>query len=368
MLPFTFTDYLPDNHDGIGGSAHRVVKRATYKYVNKKVVNYFEEDTIMPEVRQRVIKGYVDYYPSYPLEDTTIGIYHSFKMGNAEFFVIDIREDGSFPADAFKYDSLKNHWTYEPDSNHKMISDKQMDWLKQGLKNSTADWKFLVMGVPFNKNLRHLVNLGIQFQDMVISAGGETGTGLRLACSWSFYCNGFPASQNELLDFIKENNLKDIMVLSGDTHHNVMDDGRNAGLPEVNASGLSVTGTVLAHYMNLVGRVAGYPKIKKYLWNGGGNGIGNKNYKNAFGKIDIYGADSVKLSLVDEDNEVISAMHIPHSSTVSATEHKKEHKPHYIKRVERISYRSKPTFRIRFLKAMAKVFMKKDKKLKGDLS
>jgi hypothetical protein len=243
-----------------------------------------------------------------------------------------------------------------------------MEWLKNGLKNSTADWKFLVMGIPFNKNLIHLINLGIHFQDLEISAGGETGTGFRLAASWSYYWAGYPQSQNELLNFIHENDLKDIIVISGDTHHNVMDDGRNAGLPEINASGLSVTGTVLAHYMNLIGRVAGYPRIKKYLWNGGGNGVGNKNYKNAFGQIDINGTESVKLSFVDEDDHVISCINIPHSSTVK-TPAKPAKKPAYIKRVERISFRSKPTPRIQFIKALAKAFLhKKSVKVKGDLT
>ncbi|HWB63794.1 MAG TPA: alkaline phosphatase D family protein [Chitinophagales bacterium] len=366
MMPNTIIDYLPDNHDGIGGAAHNHLKKAAYKMEGKKVINYFITDTITQQVRSRVIDAYADYFPAYPLEDTTIGVYHCFKMGNAEFFVIDIRDDATFQPNAFKYDSAANHWSYEPPPGHTIISRKQMDWLEQGLKNSTADWKFLVMGIPFNKNIVHLINLGIHFQDLVIAAGGEEGTGFRLAASWCFYWPGYPESQKELMGFIHNNNIKDVIVISGDTHHNVIDDGRNAGLPEINASGLSVTGTVLAHYMNLIGRLAGYPDIKKYLWDVGGNGVHNKNYKNAFGKVDIYGADSVKLSIVDENNDVVCAVDIPHSSIAPPARPHKE--PQYMKHLERISFRDKPTPRMQLIKALARAFLHKKKtKVKGDI-
>ena len=360
MLPYTVTDYMSDDDDGIGGSAHNENTKTTYRIDSvhyNRVVNYFVADTIMPDVRRRVIKAYADFYPGYPLVDTTIGIYHSFVMGNAEFFVIDQRNDSRFMNDAFVYDSEKNHWTFAPKPDHKIISDKQMAWLKEGLKNSKADWKFIVMGMPFNKNMEHLIKMGMHFQDFVVAGGGEKGTGFRLAASFSHYWPGYPASQKELLDFIHGNNIKDIIVLSGDTHHNVMDDGSNGGLPEVNASGLSVTGTILAHYMNIIGRVGGYPNIKKWLWNGGGNGIDNENYKNAFGKVDIYGADSVRLSIVDEDNLVISSIELPHSSKVAAGV-KPAKKPFYMHRVERISHKKTPTGRIRFVKWVGGIYFK----------
>jgi hypothetical protein len=89
-----------------------------------------------------------------------------------------------------------------------------------------------------------------------------------------------------------------------------MDDGKNAGLPEINASGLSVTETYLAYYINIIGMATGSFNIRE-IWNQGGNGIGNKNFKNAFGKITIYSNEFVELSLIDEDNEVISSFRVP---------------------------------------------------------
>jgi hypothetical protein len=79
----------------------------------------------------------------------------------------------------------------------------------------------------------------------------------------------------------------------------------------MNASGLSVTGTVLAYYVGIVGKATGRFNIKKDVWNKGGNGIGNKNFKNAFGKIRVVENEYVELSLIDEDNEVISSFRVP---------------------------------------------------------
>lgn len=365
MLPYTLIDYVADNHDGTGMGIHEHLRAARFREDSAKgIINYFDIDSDLCKWRSNVIQGYMHYYPGYPLADTSHGIYHSFRMGNAEFFVLDTRQDAELNVRGFLYDSTANHWTFAPGPQHKIISDTQMQWLKDGLKNSTADWKFIAMGVPFNKNARHLINLGIHYQDLELA---DQGTGFRMASSWSCYWAGYPASQEDLLGFIRDNNIKDILVISGDTHHNVMDDGRNAGLPEINASGLSVTGTVLAHYMNLIGVISGYPNIKKYLWNGGGNGIHNKNYKNAFGQIDINGRESVRMSFVDEDDHVICALDIPHSSTI--TKEKKQRKPLYLKRVERISFAKKPTPGIRFIKAMARTFLHKKKiKTNGDLT
>lgn len=52
--------------------------------------------------------------------------------------------------------SVANVWSFAPDTNHRILSVNQMNWLKNGLQNSTADWKLIVGGVPFNKSLRRL--------------------------------------------------------------------------------------------------------------------------------------------------------------------------------------------------------------------
>lgn len=316
MLLTVPIDYVPDDDDGFGPSRDFWWGVGfSQDPVTDVITNYFTHDTITQIMRSNVMKGYTDFFPGYTeLPDTSIGLYHSFEMGNCKFIFLDTRSFADVPTKAYQYDANTNLWSFNPPAGHKLLGDKQMQWLKDELKNATADWKFLVMGVPFNKNLRLLIDFALNYQQLALSIAGVNGTGFRLSAGFAGYWAGFPEEQNDLLDFIAANELKDIIVVSGDTHHNVMDDGTNAGLPEINASGLSVTGTNLAYFLDLFGQlIPNAPSMQNEIWNGGGNGLGNNNFKNAFGKIEVFNADSVKLYIIDEDNEVISAITIPHS-------------------------------------------------------
>jgi hypothetical protein len=97
----------------------------------------------------------------------------------------------------------------------------------------------------------------------------------------------------------------------------VIDDGTNAGLPELNASGLSVADLSLAYHLNVYSTQLGYPVLDS-VWNKGGNGLGpNPNFKNAFGQIDVMGKDSLRLCVVDEDGVSITCHTIKNSRIVS---------------------------------------------------
>jgi len=95
---------------------------------------------------------------------------------------------------------------------------------------------------------------------------------------------------NDLL-FIENNNIKNVIVLSGDSHNAAMEDGTNAGLPEIMAGGLDITNSKTVALMQSFGI---------NIWNKGGQGISTNEFNNAFGKITVFGADSVKLELIDE--------------------------------------------------------------------
>lgn len=348
--------YIPDDDDGWGAARKTGVAAAKY-YVDtsagkKRIINYIRRDTFPDVFRYNCFKGYVEQFPHYSLPDTSDGLYHKFSFGNCDFIVLDTRSTADNNADQFDYDTNKNKWTFNSKPDNHLISPKQMTWLKQQLINSNADWKFIVCGLPFNQNIKHLIDIGIKMQDMVVGAAGEKGTGFRLAVSFATYWAGFPNDIDELLSFINTNNIKDVLVISGDTHHNEIDNGRNAGLPEINASGLSVTGTHLGHYMDLVSKVVAYPGLKKYLWNGGGGGLGNKNYKNQFGKIEVSGKNFVDLSVVDEDGETVAKQTIWHSSSPNHQSFT-QLKP-YQKRLNKM-YNKKPTGWMKFVKALAKL-------------
>lgn len=111
--------------------------------------------------------------------------------------------------------------------------------------------------------------------------------------------------------------INNVMVISGQTHHNVMDDGTNSYFSELNASGLSVLSTELAYQMNLNAPLFGQPPIVDSLWNSGVNGLFNTNFLNGFGKVEVYGADSVKMCIIDEDNVALSCMTVYSDGTDS---------------------------------------------------
>lgn len=354
--------YVPDDDDGWGAARKLGVTGVGYTFEkrgNKEVlVNKLRMDSFPDIMRSNCMRGYVEYFPGYELPDSSDGFYHSFVMGNIEFICLDTRFSGDCNGLNLKYDSLKNKWSFSPDSSVHIISPKQMTWVKQRLKNSTADWKFLVMGLPFNQSLKHLINMGIKTQDVLAGDAGEKGTGFRMAVSFSTYWAGFPYQSKELLDFIHTNNINDVIVVSGDTHHNVIDDGTNAGLPEINASGLAVAGTHLAYYMNKFSHLMGYPGYDKYAWNQGGGGLkGNKDFKNQFGKIEVVNNQYVQLSVVDEDNTTLASYRVIHSSQ-KQTGIKKKKIPHYQKVLERRYRRTRPTLWMSFAKALAKIIFK----------
>jgi len=311
MLRSIPIDYVYDDNDYVGGSGGRYCKNDWKAHKeNGRTVNEMFAHEFPPFWRRNTIKGYDEFFPHYPLVDTSEGIYHSFKFGNAEFYVIDRNSAKDRPnKDAFVFDEKKKKWRWDPPAGYALFGKKQMDWLKQSIIASDADWKFIVSGVPLNGACEKLIHAGVKIQNMSMKGF----YGFHMAWGFSQYWAGYPEERDDFMQFLEDNNIKDVIVISGDTHHNVMDDGENAGLPEINASGLSVTGTELAYYLKLIGTFTLQFRMKK-IWNQGGNGLGNKNLKNAFGKVRIVSDDYVELSIIDEDNEVISSFQVPHSS------------------------------------------------------
>lgn len=312
MLQKIPIDYIYDDNDYVGSSGGKYVKNDNKQHAKLvfDVSNEFYQDTFPPHWRMNCIRGYTEFFPGYEMVDTNVGIFHSFKFGNAEVFFLDrCSNTPHYNGYAFRRNE-KGNWIFDPPNDHVLFGKEQMDWLKKGLKNSTADWKFIVSGVPFNRSLRLLIDAGINYQNI----GWGENTGMRVAAGFSHYWAGHPYEMDDFFDFLKSENIQDVIAISGDTHHNVMDDGKNAGIPEMNASGLSVSGTELGIALNTFGKITGEYNFKKDIWNQGGNGIDNFHKKNAFGKLRIVENKYVEMSIIDEDNEVINCFRVYHSS------------------------------------------------------
>ncbi len=107
-----------------------------------------------------------------------------------DIFMIDINIQGGI--DTFPSGTLK------------AMSDEQFDWLKAGLAASTAKWKFIG-----SEKL---------FAQWDLTGFPLPGSGL--SKTW----NGYPESRDSLLTHLRDNNIDNTVILSGDFHMNIWSD------------------------------------------------------------------------------------------------------------------------------------------------
>lgn len=132
--------------------------------------------------------SFLSYFPTYPLTVGDGGLGHRFRYGKeAEVFVLDLRYQRSPDTDVDG-----------PDKS--MLGSVQKTWLKNSLiaaQENGITWKFLVSSSVWN-------------------------TKSKTEDSWFLY----QTEQNELINFIKDNGIKNVVVLSGDLHSGgAIDDG-----------------------------------------------------------------------------------------------------------------------------------------------
>jgi len=136
-----------------------------------------------------------EYYPLYPV--TAFGDWQKFSYTQADFFLLDSRS--------------QRDPNGTPDGSDKSMLDGdnlgaqgQWVWLTEGLKNSTATWKFILTPVVFNTTTK-----GVE--------------------AWG----GFGYEREKLIRFIKDNGIKGIIFISGDLHAGGIDNGENSAFPEM---------------------------------------------------------------------------------------------------------------------------------------
>ncbi len=311
-------DYVPDNHDG-AGQRDNIIGAAYYLDTAGTVHNYYNVEPVPQGAVANVFKGYYEYFPAYNTAHPSNGMYHSYRYGNAEVFFLDLRHCGNGQDSTFSYDSIQNKWIFDPRPGQTLLGDTQFNWLKNSLAQSTADWKFIVSQLMFNRNFRKVVQVSLALQNLVFNLGGQSGTGFRMADAMASNWCGYPREQDGLLDFLKQNSINDVIVLSGHVHTNVMDNGSNAGLPELNTGPAAGTGAELTYYIDSVMQLLNQGTAIDSLWNGGGQGVENTNFKSGFGMVEIFGSDSVVMQIVNEDNTTVSSMTILHSSITNTS-------------------------------------------------
>jgi len=229
--------------------------------------------------------------------DSTQGIYHSFRSGNVEVFVLDLRSMRTPQAKAVS--KVGSQWIYNPPVGYSILGAEQTAWLRNGLMNSTATWKIIISSDAFNIGLRMTVDSCLKIGNGSVAYWAPEVSGLTIpnygytaeqnyADCWA----GFKEDCDSLVRFVIDNNIKNVFVVSGDTHTVGLDDGTNSGLPELNCGILKKA--------NSEEWLTNQKFMGINIWNKGGSGLcQGTNFESAYSKIETFGDDSLRLSAVD---------------------------------------------------------------------
>ncbi len=259
--------------------------------------------------RANTLRAYQAMFPHYPLANPSTssgGVWQKFRFGNAEFFVLDTRATRDPNINAFPNflawlanpASQTNpngvRLRFEAPANHKIISDEQMNWLIQNLQASTATWKFIVSAETFNPAQRGIGETALLLQgsrfDPIQTPQGifrAAEVAIDIADGWS----GFPASVEQLVRAVRNANIRNVIVLSGDSHNVGTDDGANSLFPEFMAGGLDQDNSRTVSLFETFGI---------FVWNQARQGLDRNNFNSAFGRVSVFGNDSVRVDYFDE--------------------------------------------------------------------
>lgn len=236
--------------------------------------------------KENAINGYRKFFPHYELPNPDNGIWQSFQFGDVEFFMLDLRSQRNKNSDALDSDGM-----YAPKEGHSILAgfdidgENQRDWLVKSLKNSTAKWKVIVSTVVFNPKY-----IDAAKDPQISKAFPRIVRGV--IDKWA----GYPEDVELLLNTINKNNIKNVIMISGDSHSSNIDDGTNSIIPEISSSNLDVKNTNLDLIMNL----AGYN-----IWNKGSL----KGDKYAYGRVSfVYGSeDYALLEIIDDSGTIVTS-------------------------------------------------------------
>jgi|GEM_PF-1127282 len=183
-------------------------------------------DGAVPDgLKEELLAAYDRYLPHYPLPNDA-GLWHSFMVGNVEFFIIDARSQRNPVSEAFNGNS------FAPPPGHSMLAGYQIPgvdqrtWLLNAIRNSTARWKVLVSPVFFNPGASPAIPLALLVNRKDIAE--------EFADKWI----GYPADLDSVRYLVNAGYGRNMVVVSGDAHTNLYDNGSHSILPEFMAGNL----------------------------------------------------------------------------------------------------------------------------------
>lgn len=284
LLAVTAVDYVYDDHDMVSDNSD-----GTYPGLENS------------------LRGYDVAFPHYPLANQGNGIWHKFSCGEADFFILDTRTQRDPNEEAFTtLPDGKLQYVYSPDhsilsGNPDITGELQIDWLLRELKESTATWKFVVTSVAFNPAERGTIELALLLQGTPLDPVDVPGQGLMstaaIAIAFSDRWGGFPATSQEIIRHVADEGIENVIMLSGDSHNTAIDDGTQSMFPELMGGALDRTNSQEV----AMEAIFGIP-----VWNRGGQYYDLGNFNNAYGKVTVFGSDSVLLEAIDENKFLIA--------------------------------------------------------------
>lgn len=188
QYPFitTWDDHETANNSWYGGADNHNPSQGEGNWFDRKSVG---------------IQAYYEWMPlRMPDASDDERIYRQFSYGDlADIFVLDTRLEGREEQDG----------TNNNTPTRSMLGTDQFDWLTDGLKNSTAQWKVVAQQVM----LAPLEVLGFSYNEDL----------------W----DGYEPERDRLFDTIQTNNIENMVVLTGDIHTSWANDlplaGYNSG-------------------------------------------------------------------------------------------------------------------------------------------
>ncbi|MDZ7342325.1 MAG: alkaline phosphatase D family protein [candidate division KSB1 bacterium] len=286
LLKVTPVDFTYDDHDWVDNNC---------------------DGTYMNLGGSNSIQVYQQAFPHYPLANASKGVWHKFTCGNVDVFMIDNRAQRDPNLNALQW--LQDRFVFKANflDNHSILGAEQMNWLLDQLKASTATWKFISSGTPFNPAWRGLIELalllqGTPYDPIVDPATGQKASMAFLAGEFVDKWAGFPSDIYKLLKAIIENNIQNVIFLSGDTHTSAIDDGTHSLIPELMDCPLDRTNSQIV--------AVAKEGFKVDIWNKGGQTYQNalpNDLGNTYGRVSVFGRDSVKLEVVSETGRILAA-------------------------------------------------------------
>lgn len=147
------------------------------------------------------------YYEHMPIRRSSIPdnvnmqLYRRFRYGSlVDFNVLDTRQ---FRTDIACGGGIHSECSERLDPSRTMLGDEQESWLFDGLRSSTADWNVLAQ--------------------QVVMAQNDRKEGLEVALRMDTW-DGYVATRDRLFDVLKENNIDNMVALTGDSHRNWVND------------------------------------------------------------------------------------------------------------------------------------------------